>query len=37
MPANYTELEKSLWDAAEQLRANSKLEPIEFIKLNLDC
>ena len=30
MPANYTELEKSLWDAADQLRANSKLKPSEY-------
>lgn len=30
MPANYTELEKSLWEAADQLRANSKLKPSEY-------
>ena len=30
MPANYAELEKSLWDAADQLRANSKLKPSEY-------
>ena len=30
MPANYTELEKSLWEAADQLRANSTLKPSEY-------
>lgn len=30
MPANYTELEKGLWDAADNLRANSKLKPSEY-------
>lgn len=25
MPANYTELEKRLWEASDDLRANSKL------------
>src|SRR5919199_869357 len=30
MPANYTELEKGLWEAADQLRANSKLKPSEY-------
>ena len=26
MPANHTDLEKRLWDAADELRANSKLK-----------
>lgn len=30
MPANTTELEKSLWDAADELRANSKLKSSEY-------
>ena len=30
MPANYTELEKRLWEAADELRANSKLKPSEY-------
>ena len=30
MPANYTELEKRLWDAADDLRANSALKPSEY-------
>jgi type I restriction enzyme M protein len=30
MPANYTELEKRLWDAADALRANSALKPSEY-------
>lgn len=30
MPANYTELEKGLWDASDNLRANSKLKPSEY-------
>ena len=30
MPANYTDLEKGLWEAADQLRANSKLKPSEY-------
>jgi type I restriction enzyme M protein len=30
MPANYTELEKRLWDAADNLRANSALKPSEY-------
>jgi type I restriction enzyme M protein len=30
MPANHTEIEKRLWDAADQLRANSKLKASEY-------
>jgi type I restriction enzyme M protein len=30
MPAFYTELEKRLWEAADELRANSKLKPSEY-------
>src|ERR1039457_4515893 len=30
MPANHTELEKRLWAAADELRANSKLKSSEY-------
>ncbi|MBD1930428.1 MULTISPECIES: type I restriction-modification system subunit M [Cyanophyceae] len=30
MPANYTEIEKRLWEAADELRANSRLKPSEY-------
>lgn len=30
MPANHTELEKRLWDAADEFRANSKLKSSEY-------
>jgi type I restriction enzyme M protein len=30
MPANHTEPEKRLWDAADELRANSKLKSSEY-------
>jgi type I restriction enzyme M protein len=30
MPANYTDIEKRLWDAADELRANSKLKASEY-------
>ena len=30
MPANITEIEKRLWDAADELRANSKLKSSEY-------
>jgi type I restriction enzyme M protein len=30
MPANNTEIEKRLWDAADELRANSRLRPSEY-------
>jgi type I restriction enzyme M protein len=30
MPANHTEIEKRLWDAADDLRANSKLKSSEY-------
>src|SRR3989304_5839529 len=30
MPANNTEIEKRLWDAADELRANSKLRSQEY-------
>src|SRR5438067_12531214 len=30
MPANTTELEKRLWEAADDLRANSKLKSSEY-------
>ena len=30
MPTNNTEIEKRLWDAADELRANSKLKPSEY-------
>ncbi len=30
MPANTTEIEKRLWDAADDLRANSKLKSSEY-------
>jgi type I restriction enzyme M protein len=30
MPANHNELEKRLWDAADELRANSKLKSSEY-------
>ena len=29
MPANHNEIEKRLWDAADELRANSKLKSTE--------
>jgi type I restriction enzyme M protein len=30
MPANHTEVEKRLWGAADELRANSKLKSSEY-------
>ncbi|HEY6308864.1 MAG TPA: type I restriction-modification system subunit M N-terminal domain-containing protein, partial [Candidatus Angelobacter sp.] len=30
MPGNHTNLEKRLWDAADELRANSKLKSSEY-------
>ena len=30
MPANNTEIERRLWDAADELRANSRLRPSEY-------
>ena len=30
MPANNTEIEKRLWDPADELRANSRLKPSEY-------
>src|SRR6266436_4345485 len=30
MPGNHNEIEKRLWDAADQLRANSKLKSSEY-------
>jgi hypothetical protein len=30
MPANHTDLEKRLWEAADELRANSKLKSSEY-------
>jgi len=30
MPANNTEIEKRLWDAADELRANSRLRSSEY-------
>ena len=30
MPANTTEIETRLWDAADELRANSKLKSFEY-------
>ena len=30
MPANTTEIEKRLWDVADELRANSKLKSSEY-------
>ena len=30
MPANNTEIEKRLWDAADEFRANSKLKSSEY-------
>ena len=30
MPANNTDIEKRLWDAADELRANSKLKSSEY-------
>jgi hypothetical protein len=30
MPANNTEIEKKLWDTADELRANSKLKSSEY-------
>jgi len=30
MPANNTEIEKRLWDAADELRANSRLKASEY-------
>jgi len=30
LPANVTQLEKRLWDAADELRANSKLKASEY-------
>src|SRR5205823_13160684 len=30
MPANHTDIEKRLWDAADELRANSRLKSSEY-------
>ncbi len=30
MPANHTDIEKKLWSAADELRANSKLKSSEY-------
>ena len=30
MPSNYNEIEKKLWDAADELMANSKLKSSEY-------
>src|SRR5579871_4338991 len=30
MPANHSEIEKKLWDAADRLRANSRLKSSEY-------
>ena len=30
MPANHTDIEQRLWDAADELRANSKLKSSEY-------
>src|SRR5579872_4882984 len=30
MPANHTDIEKKLWDSADQLRANSNLKSSEY-------
>jgi len=30
MPANHTDIEQKLWDAADELRANSKLKSAEY-------
>jgi type I restriction enzyme M protein len=30
MPANNTQLEKNLWDAADELRANSRLRAADY-------
>ena len=30
MPGNHNEIEKRLWDAADELRANSKLKSSEY-------
>jgi type I restriction enzyme M protein len=30
LPANHNDIEKRLWDAADQLRANSKLKASEY-------
>jgi type I restriction enzyme M protein len=30
MPANHTEVEKRLWEAADELKANSKLKSSEY-------
>jgi type I restriction enzyme M protein len=30
MPGNHTEIEKRLWEAADQLRANSRLKSSEY-------
>lgn len=30
MPANHSEIERRLWDAADELRANSRLKPSEY-------
>src|SRR3990172_8497851 len=35
MPANHSQLEKRLWDAADELRANSKLKSSEYSVLVL--
>ena len=35
MPANTTDIEKRLWDAADDLRANSKLKSSEYSMLVL--
>jgi len=30
MPGNHNEIERRLWDAADELRANSKLKAAEY-------
>ncbi len=30
MPGNHNEIEKRLWDAADELRANSKLKSSDY-------
>ena len=30
MPANHTDIEQRLWEAADELRANSKLQSSEY-------
>jgi hypothetical protein len=36
MPANYPELQKRFWEAADELRINSNLKPLEYFVQSRD-